>query len=76
MSSLNGKSIRFAKLHGVLFIPNVGNIGPTLSSTASGSEKATPMRIEVPFLVVTVIEPKTKHEVEVFVPLEFVTHLV
>ncbi len=76
MSSVNGKSVKYAKLNGTIFIgKDVGQIGPELVSSQTAVHKAFTLTIDEPFLMVE-SKDKVGNPVHVPVPLSYVTHMV
>ena len=58
----NPRELKYAVAHGMIKVPDAAQIGPTLSSTATGSNKGLKMtlegdevRIEVPMPTKTVV---------------------
>jgi hypothetical protein len=75
MSKLNGKSVSYGALHGPIFTPEVGQMGPTLTKDSSGHSKGVKMTIEEPFVVVEV-KNKNGKIVEIAVPITNFSHMV
>jgi hypothetical protein len=75
MSKANGKEVSYGALHGPIFVPGLGQIGPTLSSASSGSLKAVKMTVDEPFVMLEVADKMGK-TVELPVPISQFTHMV
>jgi hypothetical protein len=73
MSKNNGKSVDYARAHGVIFVPNSGQFGPELETTSAGS-RVVSMEIDEPFLTVT-IKDQNKKLVVLPIPLANMSHL-
>lgn len=73
MSKVNGKKVLAATAHGIVHTAKLGQIGPVLSTTDTGS-KVKSMEIDEPFLVVNA-EVQGKKQT-IYVSLTNVSHLV
>jgi len=67
--------LKFGKMHGIVFVPNVGNIGPTLTNSNSGTEKAVKMTVDEPWVLIETTD-KFKKPAFISVPIEYFTHIL
>lgn len=74
MSEINGKRLRYGAVTGPLFVEGIGQFGPSLSTTATGS-KVTKMTVDEPWVIVEMKDQVGK-TVTVPVPLTSFTHTV
>lgn len=70
MSAVNKRKATQATLHGTIFVPNIGQLGPSLSNKQTPTSKAIDMTVDEPFLVLRIGNSTVP------VPLTNVTHLV
>lgn len=75
MSSIEGKTLKYAVLHASIFVPGLGQMGPTLSSDASALHKAVKMTVSHPWVLVE-IEEKGGGKTVMPIPISGFTHTV
>lgn len=73
MSKLNNSKVDYARAHGPVFVPDLGQFGPELNINTPGG-RIKDMEIDEPFLVVTV-ENNKKQLVTLPVPLANISHM-
>lgn len=76
MSSIQGKEVVYAVMHGPIHTPQAGHLKQVLKNTSDPENRAVKMKISGDFVVVTATNPATKKSVEILVPLTGFTHLV
>jgi len=67
--------VTYAALHFPIFVPQVGQFGPTLTTTGSGAAKGIKMTLEGNFVTLEVQDKNGKPN-EILVPLTSFTHMV
>lgn len=75
MSKLNGKELSYAVMHGTVHVPEVGQIGKTLSATATAEYRAVKMTVDEPYVIVEAAV-KGKKSVSINIPIVNFSHMV
>ncbi len=75
MSKINGQKVIMASMHNGIFIPGIGEIKKEVSTTSTGS-KVKSLTIDEPFLILEVLEDKSRRIYTVPVPLTNFASLV
>ncbi len=75
MSKLNNKELSFARLKTKLFMPDLGEVGPTLTNKNTPEGKAVKMTVDEPYVRIE-LSNKLNKSVTLVVPMEQFTHLV
>ena len=75
MSKLEGKELSYGVLAATVFVPGVGNFGPTLTNQDSATHKAVKMVVDEPFVTLST-KDKVGKEVSIAVPITYFTHMV
>lgn len=74
MNKYSGRELSYGVLHAPIFIPGIGQFGPTLSKIPSGTSKGVKMTVDEHFVTLEVAD-KQGQLVEVAVPLNMFTHM-
>lgn len=75
MSKLNGKELSYGVMHGTVHVPNMGQIGPVLTSTNDAMHKTVKMTVDEPFVILEV-PIKNGRPMTVNVPIVNFSHMV
>jgi hypothetical protein len=73
---MNPTKLSYCKLHDIIFVPGVGQVGPTLETQQTGIAPAYGLNLNGSFLEIRTSNKQTKAPIFILVPITNVSHMV